>query len=407
LDVRKQRSLSFGKLLFWMAFLVACGTAAFPEVTGGVYDDQGIKPDGVRFSWKPAVLGRVDFAIGRGSSAVKLSSVRHRIFSVNPVTLDSLDALDTESLKVLDSVSLPGTYPHSVALSEATGRVFVAFLDGFNIVDGDALELVSTESLGCHCTVMGALANPVTDHIYFRREGAFGSELSDMAAYDAASGSLIGEVFVVNRHAGALNLATNRLYLGARQWVVNVIPGDTFDRKYSLYPPASSYTRLFEVAVDSMTNRIFVAAGVYYPLVVFAINGETEDFVANIPIDDRADWTGEVFSTAPDSGHLYMGRNGTVHVIDTHLLKVTAVLELGDFVKAAAFVPEDGLIYFQTQIDEAWHTVVVKQGKRHRVVAVLPGGANYIGADHRLGRVFTGPADDGSLLVLGTEKPFE
>lgn len=201
-----------------------------------------------------------------------------RAVAVNPVTnkiyvascLQRFGGVVSESLTVIDgatnaTTTITGGCPGSVAVNPVTNKIYMPGA----VIDG-ATNSITTLSAGGSVVAV----NPVTNKIYVANAGAAGAAAS-VTVIDGATNSTTTitdpNTNGLTAFAIAVNPATNKIYVanrvsdftaGANPGSITEIDGATNSTTTITDPNAISP---YSVAVNSATNKIYVANGGDYP----------------------------------------------------------------------------------------------------------------------------------------------
>jgi YVTN family beta-propeller protein len=202
-----------------------------------------------------------------------------------------------------------GIQPISVAVNTRTNRVYAATVVSKSVTVIDALSGLAIAGVPLSAAPRAVAANPTTNRVY--------ATLADnsVAVIDGSSNTLrfqvaLGAVSSVNAIGArgiAVNPETNRVYAASGSSnIVAVIDGttDSVVASISMAPSISAFPSY--VAVNSVTNRVYVTSG--NDLLV--IDGATNTIIARVPVATVSNvaclFTGSL-SVNPVTNRVYVG----------------------------------------------------------------------------------------------------
>jgi DNA-binding beta-propeller fold protein YncE len=161
-----------------------------------------------------------------------------------------------DPLTIIANITL-GKNPYSIAVNEATNRIYVGVDGGLMVINGETDQVIAEIPLGDD--VVALAVNPITNRIY---AGIYGKNIT---VIDGATNLKVGEIpeGLYNNYELAVNPNTNLVYVGEwTVWVgeadgVLVYNGENFEQIASVALGVSSHIERVGVTVNPNSNRIY------------------------------------------------------------------------------------------------------------------------------------------------------
>jgi YVTN family beta-propeller protein len=210
-------------------------------------------------------------AAGNGAYLVAVNTVANKIYSLN---------FSDNTVTIIDGVTsatttVPvGNCPVAIAVNPVTNYIYTANnCDSTVTVINGATNATTTVATGSNTFMVDV--NPVTNKIYVANYGSHSVTVID-GATNATTSVAVGTLPVTL----AVNPATNKIYVATDSPDFTVIDGAT-NTPTILAGVANPNNANFEaVAVNSVTNKIYVAG--WYKNVVTVIDGATNTITATV-----------------------------------------------------------------------------------------------------------------------------
>jgi DNA-binding beta-propeller fold protein YncE len=227
-----------------------------------------VSPTGV---WSQSIIATIP--MGGTPTAAAVNRVTNKIYVEitpdlpTPLTSDGIVVIDgaTQAATTLQNAPV-GNGPNTIGVNETTNKIYVATFVGVLVIDGvtNAVKLVDPEAID----LLGLVVNPITNKIYVADAGIDGS--TDPATNHGCSVTVIdgatdATTTITDPNVGkapcwgiAVNTATNKIYVAnfSGSNSVTVIDGTT--NSTTTVPNSSTTSTVRSLAVDQVTNMIYV-----------------------------------------------------------------------------------------------------------------------------------------------------
>jgi len=286
------------------------------------------------------------------------------------------------------TISTPNIGPSSVAVNPVTNKTYVIGFDAdvLTIIDGATDSASTLTGLGLNPVAIAV--NPATNKIYIANEGSTVMGVapqSSIQVIDGATNAITTLASGVNPFTIAVNPVTNKIYVGdVGDTNLTVIDGAT---NAITTIPLAVVGGTSAIAVDQVTNRIYLASGAAGGSTFTVLDGATNNTVTQLTLG--AITTAISVNEVTNKIYVASGFASNVAVIDgaTETLSATLPTVTG-YPIAIAINPVTNMIYvannhpapggspqwFMTVIDGASNaTASVQVGNTPYFVAVDPG----------------------------------
>ena len=230
--------------------------------------------------------------VGKHPGGVSVNPLTNRVY-VNNTGDNTVSVIDGRTSKVLSTVPV-GKAPSEIAVNPTTNRVYVCNEDedSVSVIDGKTNTVLATLYIGKGLFTHNIAANPTTNKVYV--EGSLDSNFNNMVSViDGQANTILTTLntgFGLNQHI-AVNPITNRVYVTSgtsHHNRVMVIDGQS-DSILTSVPVEKTP---FGIAVNTSTNQVYVTQASLTDKInnkdmVCLLDGRTNVFFKAIPVGEN------------------------------------------------------------------------------------------------------------------------
>ena len=253
-----------------------------------------------------------DILLGAAPQSLALNPITNIIYvtvnnpiGTNPGSVYVVDAVQQTVVTVVPVGISPGTGPNGIAVNATTNKTYVAnYGSGMvSVIDGNNNYAVHSVTVGNGPDDIAV--NETSDTIYVTNYTD-----NTVSAIDGATEKVTTILTGTGPRWLAVNPVTNRAYVANQDGTVTVIDGAS-DKATSI--PVGSNLSLGQVAVNTKTNKIYVANNTPYKTGIAVIDGTTNAVINTVACSPS--W-GVAVNSATNMIYASNYTAGTVTVID-------------------------------------------------------------------------------------------
>lgn len=280
---------------------------------------------------------------GSRPMGLAVNSSTSRIYVANSVS-DNVSVIDGASSTVIATIPA-GRTPRDVAVNSKTNMVYVANSGSseVTVIDGGSNEVIATVAVGKE--PWGIAADPSTDRVFVSNRRS-----DTLSVIDGRYNRVIRTMSVQDLPAGvAVDPDTSRVYVASSgSGHLEVIDGVSNLPVITLSLPGGSPVAAWDVAVDSNSNRVYVATSTAEARdagggTVLVIDASDYSLIGSIAVPSPA----EALAVDSASGRIYVGSNSDERMwaIDAHTNVVTSAVGLEGGLSAVAVDSASGGVH--------------------------------------------------------------
>ncbi len=257
--------------------------------------------------------------VGILPNGIAINENTNRIYVANEID-NTVSVIDGSTNSVIATVAV-GSEPTGIGVNPVTNKIYVVNHSGgspVSVIDGNTNTVIAEVPVDINA--FGIAVNPNTNLIYItvqtgRRDGAY------VDVIDGSSDTLVSTIpyasLDVYPNGIVVNPITNLIYVADNNNLIQVIDGNTNAPIQSI-TDITSWSNSFNIAINSDTNRVYIASAIVGGSAIAIIDGESNTILDRISVPSPG---GNAFPFAigvnPSTNHIFIGNNnGGVSVLD-------------------------------------------------------------------------------------------